>query len=87
MIIVSENENIDPNKFPILNKYNDVIEKNIINYDEHYITISLITELSSNNKKKYIKLSFNIPKNINDSTKIKIMKHFKEAISLIPNSQ
>jgi len=88
LIVISEFEYIDPNKFPILHKYYDVVKKNIINYDDRFLTVSLITENPNEpTMKKYIKISFNIPKNFDELCKKRIIKHLKEALSLIPSNQ
>ena len=80
--IVSDVECIDPNKFPVLNKYYDICKKNVVSYEDNYITISSISEKNNN----YIKLSFQIPKKFDEQYKRRVLRHFKAALSLLPQN-
>ena len=90
LIVVSKIEYIDPNKFPILNKYHDVSKKSMKIYDDKYIAINVISEYDFNDKKNYehdkqiityIKLSFAVHNN--EQYKRSVIRHFKEVISLL----
>lgn len=76
IIIVSMYEYIDPNKFPIINKYHDVRRKIITSYEHKNITIDIINEQPDINQ---LKISFVIP--CNEQLKKKTLKHIKEVIS------
>jgi hypothetical protein len=76
IIIVSMYEYIDPNKFPIINKYHDVRRKIVTSYEHKNITIDIIQEQPNMN---HIKLSFVIP--CNEQLKKKTLKYLKEVIS------
>jgi len=76
LVIVEHMEFIDPNKFPIINKYHDVRRKNIITYEYKNIMIDVITEKPD---WTYLKISFTIPSN--EQMKKKIRSYFKEVVS------
>lgn len=76
IIIMSMYEYIDPNKFPIINKYHDIRKKIVSTYEYKNITIDLITEQPDINN---LKISFMVP--CNEQLKKKIMIHFKEVVS------
>lgn len=76
LVIISQIEYIDPNKFPVLNSYYDINKKVVRTYDDKYITIQLISE---NNDMNYIKISFNITQN--EEYKKRIKRHFTKVIS------
>lgn len=90
LYVVSKIDCIDPNKFPILNKYYDVKRKSTKIYDDKYITISIISEYDkdtvtpSSDDITYIKLSFVI--NYDDHYRRSIIRHLTEVISLLQNN-
>jgi len=76
LYVVSKTECIDPNKFPVLNKYYDICHKKIKTFSNKYISISVISE----NNKIHLKMSFNI---ISDEHhQHGVIRCLKEAISL-----
>lgn len=89
LFVVSKVDCIDPNKFPILCKYYDICNKKIKSYDDKYITTSIISESISKNNINYIKMSFTITPTIirDDVIKRKIIKRFKEVVSLLPRKE
>lgn len=76
IIIVSMYEYIDPNKFPIINKYHDVRRKIITSYEYKNIMIDVVNEQPGINQ---LKLSFVIP--CNEQLKKKTLKYLKEVVS------
>lgn len=75
-------EFIDPNKFPILNKYYDVSKKHVYKYLDKYVTVSLINEtIDEKTTINYIKLSFSVPQN--ETQKQSLYRHLKAIIALI----
>lgn len=80
LYVISNIEYIDPNKFPILNKYYDTIRKTVTTYDDKYITISIINEGNFS----YLKISFTI--NYNEQYKRSIIRHIKEVLSSLQHN-
>lgn len=80
LMIISHWEYIDPNRFPIVNKYHDVRHKCISEYEYKNIIIDSILE---DNDMNYIRISFPIHTSINDLVKKKLFANFKEVISLV----
>jgi len=88
LFIISKVDCIDPNKFPILKKYDNICKKNIISYDHKYFTTSLVTEIyqDSNNVEKtikYIQISFTITND--ERYNNHLMKYFREVVSSLQN--
>lgn len=89
LYVVSKIDCIDPNKFPILNKYHDVKRKMTKIYDDKYITISVISEHNMNTMLSqdditYIKLSFVI--NYDEHYKRSVIRHFIEVVSSLQSN-
>lgn len=80
LFVVSKIDCIDPNKFPILNKYYDICEKTVKIFDDKYLTISIIQEKSIT----YIKISFAVNRDV--QYKRGVLRHLKEVISLLPHN-
>lgn len=81
LIIVSNIDNIEPNKFPTLYKYDRVIHKNIVQYYDKYITIQEITENpNTDNTNMYTKIMFEVC--TNEKYNDKILKHIKNVLQL-----
>lgn len=76
LIVIYRKERIDPNKFPIINEYNDVVEKDNMTYHLKNITIESIQE---NTNVFYIKVVFDC----NSMNKKQIMRELKGLISLL----
>lgn len=76
LIVISKVENIDPNKFPVLNNYYDIIKKTVQTYDDKYITFTITSEEDGIT---YTKISFTVVQN--DTYKKKILRHLKAIIS------
>lgn len=70
---------IDPNKFPILNKYYDVCNYHELVYKNKYLNVHLISDLT--NSISFIKISFSLPKYDTYQTDDKL----KKIIKLIQN--
>jgi hypothetical protein len=69
LYLIMKIEKIDPNRFPILQKYYNTIETNVKSFNEKYINVSLITE---NQTLTYLKISITITND--DHIKKKIIK-------------
>lgn len=76
MIIMYKKSRIDPNKFPIIDKYDDVQEKQTITYRLRNVIIDIVQE---NSKIFYIKIIFTCDTNV----KKNILKSINEIISLL----
>jgi hypothetical protein len=88
LYVVSKYEYIDPNKFPIMNKYHDIkyIKSQCLSHKG--IDIFLIEQRTASNSTdslKYIKLSMVIPSN--EHMKKKFKKEFTVACSLVSQMQ
>jgi hypothetical protein len=86
LVIVSKVDCIDPNKFPMLNKYYDICRKTVTIFDDKYITISIISEnnIDGESQFTYIKISFLIHNN--EQYKRGVLRHFREVVSLLPRN-
>lgn len=80
LFIVSRIEHIDPNKFPILNKYYDITKKKIKTFRNKYISVSIINE-TEHFDEQYIKLSFGV--NNNEQYINSVLRHVKGVIALL----
>lgn len=78
LFVVSNIKNIDPNRFPNIDKYYDVVRKHEITYESKCVKLMLITEkINDDDKLNYIKIEFSI----SDVNKISVQKHFREVVS------